>query len=83
MDYTITLTDTEKKAIETVTANVTEWISNATKERARRAKDKILADLMTHCIANGIALTTGDAAQVQQAYDLGVCEVCKDADLPI
>lgn len=83
MDYTITLTDTEKKAIETVTANVTEWISNATKERARRAKDLIIKDLVAHCNANGITLTTGEAAQVQQAYDLKVCEACKDADLPL
>ena len=31
MDYTITLTDTEKKSMEYVTSDVKDWIDNAAK----------------------------------------------------
>ena len=72
MDYTITLTDTEQKSMEVIAVDVKEWISNAAKNRARKAKIEIL-DLNTkHCNANSIAIATGEDAQVTQAYSLGV-----------
>ena len=52
MDYTITLTDTEKKSMESITADVKEWITNAAINRARQAKDEIIAALITHCNNN-------------------------------
>ena len=73
-DYTITLTDTEVKSMETVMVDVDDWITNAAKNRARIAKEDVLAANMKHCNANGIALATGEDAQVQQAYDLKVVE---------
>ena len=72
MDYTITLTDTEKKSMESITADVKEWITNAAINRARQAKDEIIAALITHCNNNSIAIATGEDAQVTQAYTLGV-----------
>ena len=42
MDYTITLTETEKKAMEYITHDVDDWITNAAIERARHAKEDIL-----------------------------------------
>ena len=71
-DYTITLTDTEVKSLETVMVDVDEWITNAAQNRARIAKEEILSLNMSHCNANDIALATGDAGQVQQAYDIGL-----------
>ena len=71
-DYTITLTDTEVKSMETVMVDVDDWITNAAKNRARIAKEDVLAANMKHCNANGITLATGEDAQVQQAYDLNV-----------
>ena len=71
-DYTITLTDTEVKSMETVMVDIDDWITNAAKNRARIAKEDVLAANMKHCNANGIALATGEDAQVQQAYDLNV-----------
>lgn len=82
MDYTITLTTTEKKAMETITADVDDWITNAAKNRARIAKEEIIANLITHCNANGITIATGEDAQVTQAYSLGVAEAYADADAP-
>ena len=72
MDYTITLSDTEKKSLEYIATDVDEWITNAATNRARIAKEDILAANMKHCNANSITLATGEDAQVQQAYDLNV-----------
>ncbi len=74
MDYTITLTDTEKKSMEYITPNVDDWITNAATNRARIAKKDIIAKLVEHCNAKGIAIATGEDAQVTQAYDLKVVE---------
>ena len=71
-DITITLTDTENKSLEYAATNVTYWSSHAVKNRARKAKDEIIALLVAHCNANSIAIATGEDAQVTQAYDLGV-----------
>ena len=72
MDYTITLTDTETKSLEYVAASNQDWIDNAAKNRARIAKEEIIALNMAHCNANSIAIATGEDAQVDQAYSLGV-----------
>lgn len=74
MDYTITLTETEKKAMEYITHDVDDWITNTATARARIAKDEIIAKLVAHCNENSIALAVGEDAQVLQAYELGVVE---------
>ena len=72
MDYTITLTDTEKKSMEFVALDVKSWIDNAAKNRARKAKDEIIEINTKHCNANSIAIAVGEDAQVTQAYTLGI-----------
>ena len=72
MDYTITLTDTEKKSMEFIAVDVDTWITNAAKERARVAKEKIIALNTAYCNANSTAIAVGEDAQVAQAYNLGV-----------
>ena len=72
MDYTITLTDTEKKSMEFVALDVKSWIDNAAKNRARKAKDEIIEINAKHCNANSIAIAVGEDAQVTQAYTLGI-----------
>ena len=74
MDYTITLTDTEKKSMEYIAVDVDAWITNAATNRARLAKEEIIDKLIAHCNANSIALAVGEDAQVTQAYDLKVVE---------
>ena len=73
-DYTITLTDTEVKAFDYVTGDIDDWITNVAQNRARKAKEAIIALLLTPCNANDIAMATGEAAQIQQAYDLNVVQ---------
>jgi hypothetical protein len=77
MDYTITLTDTEQKSMETIAVDVKDWISNVAINRARIAKEEIIAKLVTHCNANSIAIATGEEAQVTQAYTLGLVKKCE------
>ena len=71
-DITVTLTDTENKAMEYAAVSVQDWADNALTNRARIAKDEIIALLVAHCNANDVALAVGADAQVTQAYDLGV-----------
>ena len=80
MEYKIILTETEKLAMETITDNVFDWISNATTNRARIAKEEIISELVAHCNANEIALAVGEASQVQQAYDLKIVSKLEEAD---
>jgi hypothetical protein len=79
---TVTLTDTEEKAMSTITADIDDWVQNAALNRARIAKEEIIADLIRHCNANNIALAVGEAAQVDQAFDLGVAELYTDVPFP-
>tara|TARA_Y100001937_G_scaffold73203_1_gene99535 strand:+ start:812 stop:1066 length:255 start_codon:yes stop_codon:yes gene_type:complete len=79
MDITIKITDTQFKSAEVEMADVQEWIQNAFDVRAEISKKIILEKLIAHCNENEIALAVGEAAQVQQAYDLKVVERAADA----
>ena len=72
VDITVTLTATEQKCMEYAAVSVQDWADNALKNRARIAKEEIISLLVTHCNANGIAIATGEDAQITQAYELGV-----------
>ena len=72
VDIPVSLTDTENKALEYAAASVQDWADNALQNRARIAKDEIIAALVAHCNANSVAIATGEDAQVTQAFDLGV-----------
>lgn len=78
----ISLTDTENKALEYAAVSAQDWADNALTNRARIAADEIIALLVEHCNANDIALAVGKDAQVTQAYELGVvktaAQVMKD-----
>ena len=78
MDITITLTNTEHKALEYASLSVQDWADNALKNRARIAKEEIVALLVKHCNENNIQLATGEDAQVTQAFDLGVVKTAAD-----
>jgi len=78
MDYTITLTDTEKKSMEYVAADIDDWITNAATNRANIAKEEIIALNTAHCNKNSIAIAVGEDAQVTQAYTLGVVKTAAD-----
>tara|TARA_R100000664_G_C2724849_1_gene117107 strand:- start:54 stop:323 length:270 start_codon:yes stop_codon:yes gene_type:complete len=76
--YEIELTDTEDKAMTYVVDGTLDWISHAAKNRARKAKDEIIALNIAHCNANGVTIATGEDAQVTQAFDLKVVKTAKE-----
>lgn len=82
---TITLTDTEYKCMEYAAYNVTDWVENATKVRAEKAKKVIIALLVEYCNENDIQIATGEDAQVTQAYTLGVVDTAANtqSDSPV
>ena len=71
-DITISLTETENKAMEYAADSVQDWADNAVTNRARIAVDEICGLLMTHCNENEIAMAVGKDAQVAQAFELEV-----------
>ena len=77
-NYTITLTDTEKKTLEFVAADIDDWITNAAKSRANIAKEEIISLNTAHCNKNSVAIAVGEDAQVTQAYTLGVVKTAAD-----
>ena len=79
--YTITLTDTEVKALEYTVEEIQDWIENLAKNRARISKNEIIALNTEHCNANKIAIAVGEDAQIVQAYELGVVKTGKQVNL--
>ena len=71
-DFTITLTEAQIKAMETTMASVQEYIQNVGDAYAHVVTRQIINALVTHCNANSIPLATGEAAQIDQAYELGL-----------
>ena len=76
--YEIELTDTETKSMEYVCADIQKWAELTVKDRARIAKDEIIALNTTHCNANNIQISTGEDAQVTQAFTLKVVKTAKE-----
>ena len=76
----VTLTDTELKCLEYAAASPQDWADNALTNRARIAKDEIIALLVAHCNANSVALAVGEDKQVAQAYELKVVQTAAEAN---
>jgi len=75
---TIEITDAEYQCLEYIAADPSDFVDNAATFRARAAKDEILPLLMAHCNEKSIALATGEAAQIEQAYSLKVIKTAKE-----
>ena len=80
--YNVNLTDTEDKCLKYAAVSAQTWIDNLVKNRARVAKQEIIAKLVAHCNANSIPIATGEDAQVTQAFDLGVVQFLADVPAP-
>lgn len=87
-NYTITITDLEKKCLDTMTSDVDSWITGITTNRALVAAKEISKLNVRYCNANSIGIATGRDAQVLQAFSLGVVKTAAernaeaDANLP-
>jgi hypothetical protein len=73
MDYTITLTEAERKAMEYIAADVDFWITNAATNRARIAIDEICDLYVKHKLDNNEPITaTNKPDMVLAAYEEGL-----------
>ena len=75
-NYTLTISDTDKLALETVInphhLGIQSWAQNSLSNRARIAKEVIVNNLVSYCNQNNVQLAVGVDAQVQQAFAVGV-----------
>lgn len=82
-DITVTVTDTHNRCLEYAANGVQTWCDNAIHSRAQAAQQEIIALLIEHCNANGIAIKTGVDAQVDQAFDLKVVKTAAEREAEI
>lgn len=72
MNIAFTLEDWEQKALSSDMVDITQWIENSAKNKARIVGDQIVEKVVAHCNENSIQLAVGKEAQIQQAFDLGI-----------
>ena len=77
-NYTITLTDTEKSAMEYVAHDTQTWVENALKERARVAIDEIVKIAVEKFLAANESTPGSKDEIVSAAYSRGWIVALKD-----
>ena len=78
MNYTITLTETEKLAMEYVAYDPQEWVENAFKERARIAIDEIVKIAVDKFLDANQTIPGSKEEIVAAAYSNGWIEKASD-----
>ena len=71
MDYTITLTDTEDKALSYASATQQDWIDNVVTNRARIAIDEIVKIYTKRALDEGVQIPTTREEIVDDAFTRG------------
>ncbi len=71
MNYTVTLTNAENKALGHVALSQAEWITHATKERCRVAMDDIALIAMQKCFETGKSVPSTKDDLVELAFAEG------------
>lgn len=69
--YTITLTDTEDKALSYAAFSQQDWIDNAVHERCRIAIEEIVQITVQKCLEAGIQIPASKEAMVDLAFEQG------------
>jgi len=80
-DITVSITDTEEKALNYICVGITTYTENFITNRARKAIEEIVALNTAHCNANEIAIGVGVTAQVDQAYSLGIIKTAEQRNI--
>lgn len=71
MNYSITLTAAEDKALSYAAFSQQDWIDNAVHERCRIAIDEIAKICVEQCLANNIQIPGSKDAMVELAFQNG------------
>ena len=75
MNYTVTLTEAQRKALEYIALDASQWINNAAISRSNNAVDEICALYTNHKLDNNEAITVvGKDAMVLAAYSEGLIQ---------
>ena len=77
MNYTITLTETEKLAMEYIAYDPQTWVENAFKERARIATEEIIALAVQKFLAANQTIPGSREEIVAAAYTNGWIQTAK------
>ena len=77
MNYTVTLTETEKSAMEYIAYDAQEWIENAIKERARIAIEEIVTLAVQKFLAANQTIPGSREEIVAAAYSNGWIQTAK------
>ena len=78
MDYTLTLTAAEDKALSYAAFSQQDWIDNAVHERCRIAIDEIVGIFVQYCLDNNMAMPTSREEMVEAAFDMGLVKTAAD-----
>lgn len=69
--YTVNLNDMQDKALSYATTSQQEWIDNAAFERARIAKEEIIALCVKKALENSISIPSTEEGIVDLAFSQG------------
>ena len=78
MNYTITLSVAEDKALSYAAFSQQDWIDNAVHERCRIAIDEIVGVFVQYCLDNNMAMPTSRDEMVEAAFDMGIVKTAAD-----
>lgn len=71
MEYTVTLTEAEDKALSYVAFSQQDWIDNAVHERCRIAIDEIVQIVVQKCLETNTQIPSSKEAMVDLAFEEG------------
>ena len=71
MDYTVTLTQAEDKALSWAAVSQQAWIDNAAHERCRIAIEEIVKICVEKCLETNTPIPGSKDAMVELAFDQG------------
>ena len=71
MNYTITLSAAEDKALSYAAVSQQDWIDNAVHERCRLAIDEIVQITVAKCLETGTQIPASKDAMVDLAFEQG------------
>ena len=80
-NITISITDTEEKALNHICVGIATYTDNFIKNRARKAIQEIVDLNIKYCNENGIAIGVGVTAQIDQAYSLGIIKTAEQRNI--
>ena len=78
MNYTITLSVAEDKALSYAAFSQQDWIDNAVHERCRIAIEEIVGIFVQYCLDNNMAMPTSREEMVEAAFDMGIVKTAAD-----